>query len=443
MAKINRFHDFPPPCRQSSRSAPNFRHSCAIESGIVPLSGSCPKVSVMIELTILMPCLNEAETLATCIDKAQGFLARTGIKGEVLISDNGSTDGSREIAEAHGARVVLAPRRGNGIALSTGIAAAKGRFVIMGDSDDSYDFSRLDGFVDALRGGADLVMGNRFRGGIEPGAMPALHRYLGNPVLSFIGRVLYGAPVGDFQCGLRGFSRDKILALNLITEQLEFCPEMVMRAAMAGLKIVEVPTTLKPDGRSRKPHLRTWHDGWRHLKLLLTFAPFSLFLYPGLMLLGLGGLLFLPLLFTPVSLGGVTLDTGTMIFAATFIITGFQLVWFHALARLFAVRMNLLPTSTRFEALRARLSVEIACQVGAVFLLMAALATAGAVGFWASHGFGPLETGTMTRVASLVAVLGALGMQSVTNGFLWGLMNQKSPTLAAAEVKAVEATQTA
>lgn len=381
----------------------------------------------MIELTILMPCLNEAETLASCIEKAKGFLARTGIKGEVLISDNGSTDGSREIAERHGARVVLAPRRGNGIALSTGIAAARGRFVIMGDSDDSYDFSRLDAFVEALRGGADLVMGNRFRGGIEPGAMPFLHRYLGNPVLSFTGRVLYDAPVGDFQCGLRGFVRDKILGLNLITEQLEFCPEMVMRAALAGLKIVEVPTTLKPDGRSRKPHLRTWHDGWRHLKLLLTFAPFSMFLYPGLVLLALGGLLFLPLLFGPVALGQITLDTGAMIFAATFIITGFQLIWFHALARLFAVRMNLLPTSARFEALRARLSVETACQVGAIFLFMAVIATASSVGFWAWNGFGPMDPSAMTRVASLVAVLGALGMQSVTNGFLWGLLSQRAP----------------
>lgn len=381
----------------------------------------------MIELTILMPCLNEAETLASCIEKAKGFLARTGIRGEVLISDNGSTDGSREIAERHGARVVLAPRRGNGIALSTGIAAARGRFVIMGDSDDSYDFSRLDAFVEALRGGADLVMGNRFRGGIEPGAMPFLHRYLGNPVLSFTGRVLYGAPVGDFQCGLRGFVRDRILGLNLITEQLEFCPEMVMRAALAGLKIVEVPTTLKPDGRSRKPHLRTWHDGWRHLKLLLTFAPFSMFLYPGLVLLALGGLLFLPLLFGPVALGRITLDTGAMIFAATFIITGFQLIWFHALARLFAVRMNLLPTSARFEALRARLSVETACQVGAIFLFMAVIATASSVGFWAWNGFGPMDPSAMTRVASLVAVLGALGMQSVTNGFLWGLLSQRAP----------------
>jgi hypothetical protein len=258
--------------------------------------------------------------------------------------------------------------------------------------------------------------------------MPMLHRYLGNPVLSLIGRVLYGAPVGDFQCGLRGFSRDRILALNLITEQLEFCPEMVMRAAMAGLKIVEVPTTLKPDGRSRKPHLRTWHDGWRHLKLLLTFAPFSLFLYPGALLFGLGGLLFLPLLFGPVHLGGLTLDTGSMIFAATFIIIGFQLMWFHALARLFAVRMNLLPTSPRFERLRNRLSVETACQGGAVFVLLAVLATIASVAQWAANDFGPIDPGTITRAASAVAVLAALGLQSLTGGFLWGLLSQKLPT---------------
>jgi len=387
----------------------------------------------MIELTILMPCLNEAETLAICIEKANKFLARTGIKGEVLISDNGSTDGSREIAERHGARVVLAPRRGNGIALSNGIAAARGRYVIMGDSDDSYDFSRLDAFVEGLRGGADLVMGNRFLGGIEPGAMPFLHRYLGNPVLSSVGRVLYGAPVGDFQCGLRGFDRDKILGLNLITEQLEFCPEMVMRAALSGLTIVEVPTTLKPDGRSREPHLRTWHDGWRHLKLLLTFAPFSLFLYPGFVLLGLGTLLFVPLLMSPLSLGGVTLNTGTMIFAATFIMTGFQLIWFHALARLFAVRSNLLPTSPRFEALRTRLSVDVACLIGASFLFLASVATAVSVAQWGYRGFGQMDPGLITRMASLVAVLTALGVQSITNGFLWGLLNQNSRTPAAAD----------
>ncbi len=381
----------------------------------------------MIELSILMPCLNEAETLGVCIEKARGYLEASGIKGEIIVADNGSTDGSQAIAQVLGAVVVPVAQRGYGAALGAGIAAARGRFVIMGDSDDSYDFSQLDGFVSRLRGGADLVMGNRFKGGIAKGAMPALHRYLGNPVLSTIGRVLYRTPVGDFHCGLRGFSRAAVLKLGLTSPGMEFASEMVMKASLAGLNIAEVPTTLSPDGRSRPPHLRSWRDGWRHLKLLLTFAPFSIFLYPGLALLALGGALFLPLLFAPVTLGGVTLDTGTLIFAATFIMTGFQLVWFHALARLFAVRMNLLPTSPRFERLRSRLSVDTACQIGAVFLLMAFLATVASVGFWASRGFGPLEAGTITRTASLVAVLAALGMQSVTNGFLWGLLTQKAP----------------
>ena len=381
----------------------------------------------MIELSILMPCLNEAETLGVCIEKARGYLEASGIKGEIIVADNGSTDGSQAIAQVLGAVVVPVAQRGYGAALGAGIAAARGRFVIMGDSDDSYDFSQLDGFVSRLRGGADLVMGNRFKGGIAKGAMPALHRYLGNPVLSTIGRVLYRTPVGDFHCGLRGFSRAAVLKLGLTSPGMEFASEMVMKASLAGLNIAEVPTTLSPDGRSRPPHLRSWRDGWRHLKLLLTFAPFSIFLYPGLALLALGGALFLPLLFAPVTLGGVTLDTGTLIFAATFIMTGFQLVWFHALARLFAVRMGLLPTSPRFERLRSRLSVDTACQIGAVFLLMAFLATVASVGFWASRGFGPLEAGTITRTASLVAVLAALGMQSVTNGFLWGLLTQKAP----------------
>ncbi|MFO1203335.1 MAG: glycosyltransferase family 2 protein [Tabrizicola sp.] len=381
----------------------------------------------MIELTILMPCLNEAETLETCIRKARDYLDRSGIEGEILIADNGSTDGSQAIAQVLGAVVVPVAQRGYGAALIAGITAARGRYVIMGDSDDSYDFSRLDGFAARLRDGADLVMGNRFKGGIAKGAMPPLHRYLGNPVLSTIGRVLYRTPVGDFHCGLRGFSRSAILKLGLTSPGMEFASEMVMKASLAGLNIAEVPTTLSPDGRSRPPHLRSWRDGWRHLKLLLTFAPFSIFLYPGFALLGLGAALFLPLLFAPVTLGGVTLDTGTLIFAATFIMTGFQLVWFHALARLFAVRMNLLPTSPRFERLRAKLSVDTACQVGAVFLLMAFLATVASVGFWASRGFGALEAGTITRTASLVAVLAALGVQSVTNGFLWGLLTQKAP----------------
>lgn len=378
----------------------------------------------MIELTILMPCLNEAETLAACIRKARGYLDRSGVRGEVVIADNGSTDGSQAIAESLGARVVAVPRRGYGAALIAGIEAAEGRFVIMGDSDDSYDFANLDGFVATLRDGADLVMGNRFRGGIAPGAMPPLHRYLGNPVLSTIGRVLYRTPVGDFHCGLRGFARAAVLRLGLSSPGMEFASEMVIKASLAGLRIAEVPTTLSPDGRSRPPHLRSFPDGWRHLKLLLTFAPFSLFLLPGLFLLGLGGLAFAALQFGPLQLGGVTFDIGAVILAAMAALTGAQMIWFHVLARTFAVRFGLLPSSPRFERLQSRLSVDAACQAGGTLFLLGLIAAAASLGYWGLHGFGDLDPSVIARSTSLAALLAALGAQSVANGFLWGLLNQ-------------------
>ena len=238
-----------------------------------------------------MPCLNEAETIGTCIRKAQAFLARKGVAGEVLVSDNGSTDGSREIARRHGARLVNAPIRGYGGALLGGIEAARGRYVVMGDADDSYDFSSLDEYLDQLRSGADLVMGNRFRGGIAPKAMPFLHRYLGNPALSFLGRLFFKVPVGDFHCGLRAFNAESIRHLQLRTTGMEFASEMVVRGALSGLRIVEVPTLLKPDGRSRAPHLKTWRDGWRHLKFLLMHSPRWLFFIPGFSLVAIGLLL--------------------------------------------------------------------------------------------------------------------------------------------------------
>jgi glycosyltransferase involved in cell wall biosynthesis len=229
------------------------------------------------ELTILMPCLNEAETLAVCIRKAKIFMAVSGVVGEVLIADNGSTDGSQDIAKLEGARLIPIAARGYGAALQGGINAAMGKFVVMGDADDSYDFTALMPFLDNLRGGADIVMGNRFKGGIEKGAMPFLHRYLGNPVLSFLGRLFFKIKVGDFHCGLRGFNKERVLALNLRTTGMEFASELVVRSALAGYNIEEVPTTLKPDGRSRAPHLRTWRDGWRHLSFLLMYSPRWLF----------------------------------------------------------------------------------------------------------------------------------------------------------------------
>jgi len=244
-----------------------------------------------LELTIVMPCLNEAETLERCIVKAKAYLEKAGIEGEVVIGDNGSTDGSQEIARKAGARVVDVPRRGYGAALMGAIEAARGKYVIMGDSDDSYDFSDLDVYVRKLREGNDLVMGNRFKGGIKPGAMPFLHRYLGNPVLSFIGRLFFKSDIGDFHCGLRGFRQDIVSVLGLQTTGMEFASEMVVKATLFKLKIAEVPTTLSPDGRSRPPHLRTWRDGWRHLRFLLVHSPTHLFILPGAIMAALGGLI--------------------------------------------------------------------------------------------------------------------------------------------------------
>lgn len=414
--------------RQTFPLPPQFRPNPPEECS-ERVSGGVP----MTELTILMPCLNEAETLAACIVKARGYLERSGVEGEIVIADNGSTDGSQAIAEALGARVVPVPRRGYGAALIAGIEAAEGRFVIMGDSDDSYDFSRLDGFVQALRGGADLVMGNRFKGGIAKGAMPPLHRYLGNPVLSTIGRVLYRTPVGDFHCGLRGFSRASVLRLGLSSPGMEFASEMVIKASLAGLRIEEVPTTLSPDGRSRPPHLRSFPDGWRHLKLLLTFAPFSLFLLPGLALLATGGAGFAALMFGPLTLGDVTFDIGAVILTAMAALTGAQMVWFHVLARTFAVRFGLLPSSDRFERLQARLSVDRACQAGGVLFLLGLGVAAASLTYWGLHGFGDLNPSVIARSTSLAAVLAALGAQAVANGFLWGLLNQNVAPQAAPE----------
>lgn len=378
----------------------------------------------MTELTILMPCLNEAETLETCIIKAFDYLERSGVDGEVLIADNGSTDGSQEIAKRSGARVVDVPVKGYGAALGAGIANAKGRFVIMGDSDDSYDFSSLDPFVEELRDGADLVMGNRFQGGIEKNAMPPLHRYLGNPVLSTVGQVFYRTPIGDFHCGLRGFSRDAILGLHLNTPGMEFASEMVIRATLFGLDIREVPTTLKPDGRSRPPHLRSWRDGWLHLKLLLTFAPYWLFYYPGLGLFGLGLVSFGALMFGPLTVGGVSFDIATLILASALILTGFQMVCFYALSRIFAVRFNLLPTSDRFERLKSKISVDNACMVGGVLLLVALIATLAGVFSWGASGFGDLDPSRIVRPAALAVVCASLGAQIITTGFLSSMLQQ-------------------
>ncbi len=378
-----------------------------------------------VELTILMPCLDEAETLGLCIDKANGFMARTGVRGEVVIADIGSTDGSQAIARARGARVVPVTSRGYGAALIGGIEAARGRYVIMGDSDDSYDFGKLDLFLEKLRDGYDIVMGNRFRGGIAEAAMPPLHRYLGNPALSFAGRLFFRSPIGDFHCGLRGFSREAALGLGLVSTGMEFASEMVVKATLAGLKVTEVPTTLSPDGRSRPPHLRSWRDGWRHLKLLLEYAPRWLFLYPGAALVSMGSLLTAALIPGPLALGDLTLDAATLLFSVAAILVGTQMVLFYAVVKCYAVAAGLLPPSARFAWASEALTVDRFCLAGGGLFGVGILIAAAAVIHWGSAGFGDIDAGANIRLAAVSTLAMALGVQSVTTGFLLGLVRRR------------------
>ena len=375
------------------------------------------------ELTILMPCLNEAETVGACVDKALGFLRRAGVEGEVLVADNGSSDGSQAIAHARGARVVPVSVRGYGAALRGGIAAAHGRFIIVGDADDSYDFSRLEGFLDALRAGADLVMGNRFAGGIERGAMPLLHHWLGNPLLSFIGRLFFKIPIHDFHCGLRGFNAQTIRALDLQTAGMEFASEMVVRAALEKLKVVEVPTTLAPDGRSRPPHLRTWRDGWRHLKFLLIYCPRWLFLYPGLSLLALGLAVAVLLLPGPVWVGGVGFENKTFIAGCLCLLVGVQSVTFALQVRRYASRQGYLPRHPRYATLLDRLTLERLALAAFVLFVCGLGGVAWCLIKWGGVFFGVFESPLATRLMVLSITFLAGAMQIFLTAFLGAIMD--------------------
>ncbi|HUV32717.1 MAG TPA: glycosyltransferase family 2 protein [Devosiaceae bacterium] len=371
-----------------------------------------------------MPCLNEAETLAACIRKARGYLDRSGVAGEVVIADNGSTDGSREIARAEGARVIEVARQGYGAALAGGIAAARGKYVIMGDADDSYDFSNLGPFLDKLRQGHALVMGNRFRGGVAPGAMPALHRYLGNPALSFVGRLFFRTSIGDFHCGLRGFDRAAIEALQLRTAGMEFASEMVVKATLSGLRIAEVPTTLSPDGRSRPPHLRSWSDGWRHLRFLLLYSPRWLFLYPGLILMALGVIVTVYLLPGPVEIRpGVELDVHTMLVAAMCIIVGLQAISFAVIGRRFATNYGFIPRSSNFGRLLEAMTLERILVVALPLTLAGLAGLIWSVINWAVLDFGPLAYSSTMRVMIISMTAFVAGLQLTMTGFLSSMMN--------------------
>jgi glycosyltransferase involved in cell wall biosynthesis len=376
-----------------------------------------------VELTVVMPCLNEAATIGTCIRKALDSFERLGIAGEVVVADNGSTDGSQQIAEELGARVVPVERRGYGAALTGGIAAARGRWVIMGDADDSYDFSDLEPFVRRLREGYDLVAGNRFKGGIHPGAMPWLHQRLGNPVLSFVGRTLYGTPCGDIYCGLRGFDREKVAALDIRSSGMEFAIEMIVKATMQGLRVTEVPTTLSPDAEGRQPHLNTWRDGWKSIRLLLLYSPRWLFLYPGLFLLliGLAGMAWL--IPGDRSIGSVGFDVSTLLYFALAVILGLQAVYFFVTARWFGITEGLLPEDPLIRRIVERprrlewaLLIGMLLFAGGVGLSLYALAT------WNEADFGRLDYPDTLRIVIPGATLIACGMQTMLSALFLGVL---------------------
>src|SRR5688572_10980061 len=381
-----------------------------------------------VELTILMPCLDEAAPVGACVEKARGFLQRSGVAGEVLVADNGSSDGSRDIAERAGARVIGVQRRGYGAALAAGIAAARGRYIIMGDADDSYDFSRLEAIVEKLRAGYPLVMGNRFKGGIRPGAMPALHRYLGNPVLSFIGRMLFGTRVRDFHCGLRGFDREAARALDLRTAGMEFASELVVKAALAGWRIAEVPVVLHPDGRGRPPHLRSWRDGWRHLRFLLLFSPRWLFLYPGLALLVLGTALTAVLYVRPLRLGGAGLDIHSMLYASAGALLGMQLCLFALFARVSAQNAGLLPRRASLDRLLGGLTLERGLLLGLALVVAGLAWSAAAFWQWREAGFGALDPRVVMRETIPASALMVGGMEIMLASFLLSLLVWKDGT---------------
>lgn len=375
-----------------------------------------------IELSVIMPCLNEAETLEACIREAQQALRDAQVSAEIIIADNGSTDGSLAIAERLGARVVHVKAKGYGNALMGGIAAASGKYVVMGDADDSYDFGDIPRFLKQLREGADFVMGNRFQGGIQPGAMPWLHRYLGNPILSALGRLFFRSPFSDFHCGLRAFTKAAYERLELRTTGMEFASEMVVKATLLKFAMAEVPTTLWPDGRKRAPHLRTWRDGWRHLRFLLLYSPRWLFLYPGMLLMLVGIVLECWLLPSAKAVGRVTFDVHTMLYGAAFVLLGFQAVAFAIFTKRFAVLAGLFPPDPALEKIFRYVSLEVGLLVGTVLMFVGLGLSVYAVTLWGTKHFGMLDYSQTMRLVIPAALLLIVGAQTVFSSFFLSVL---------------------
>ncbi len=378
-----------------------------------------------VELTILMPCLNEAETLEICIKKAMSFLTDNHVDGEVLIADNGSTDGSQEIARRNGARVVDIEQKGYGSALRGGSENARGKYVVMGDADDSYNFLNLMPFLEKLRAGYELVMGNRFKGGIEKGAMPPLHKYLGNPVLSFIGRIFYPSDIKDFHCGLRGYNRAAIQSLQLQTTGMEYASEMVVQATLHKLKMIEVPTTLSPDGRTRPPHLRSWRDGWRHLKFLMMYSPNWTFLYPGLILSGIGLLIMVAIGIGPSRIGTINFGINTMMYGATSLLVGVNISLFSMFTKAYALSSGFIPNSPKTVGLLERFTVEKGVVIGVILTILGIIATIIAFVIWGNHSFGNLQPESIMKITIPATTLIAIGIELVFASFFLGILEIK------------------
>ena len=383
-------------------------------------AGARPPAAV--EVSIVMPCLNEAESLGACIVKAKKAIGRLGLAAEIIVADNGSIDGSQALAREMGATVVDVPRRGYGSALIGGIAAARGRFVVMGDADDSYDFGAVGPLVEKLRDGFDLVMGNRFAGGIEDGAMVWSHRWVGNPVLTYIGRLLFRARVSDMHCGLRGFRKDAYERLRMRATGMEFASEMVIKASLQGMKIAEVPVTLKPAGRSRPPHLRTWRDGWRHLRFMLLFSPRWLFLYPGVAMFAAGAVVGALLETGAKQVGGVRFDIHTLLLAGFACLIGYQLIVFAVFTKVFAMQQGFHPPNAGYRRLFRYVQLETGLAIGALMTVAGVIGCVVAVISWRAAGFGDLDPRLTMREIIPAAVLLTLGVQTIFASFFLSIL---------------------
>jgi len=372
------------------------------------------------ELTVLMPCLNEARTVGTCVRKAVEVCSRSGIDAEVLVADNGSTDGSPEIAREAGARVIPVPQRGYGAALRAGIEAARGRLIVMGDADDSYEFADIPNFVARLREGDELVMGSRFRGTIYPGAMPPLHRYLGNPVLTWILNLFFGAGISDAHCGMRGFQRDAIRRLSLRSSGMEFASEMIIRAAQERVRISEVPTSLRPDARDRKPHLRTWRDGWRHLRFMLLFSPAWLFLIPGLVGVGIGLALTCAVAFAHVEILGHKLQTHFALLGSAIALVGLQVALLGVFAKTVFV-LDGIGRSPGIEKLIEGFRLEAAIAIGALSFVAGVWIDGRILTHWLSTAAGELGLG-FTNLAIFGGTLIGLGVEIIFSSFFVSIL---------------------